>query len=168
MSFHRKLLKSKFTKNNVTQTYDNYQNFKSQRTFKKAEEAEEGEEMSQTLVNKLEMPIKKPGKDISSFLNATRKHYIIDILDTFDKENLEFGNNVGLDYHIKKYFTKHKNITLNDRDFVYDQVYFLMRNKLLLDVIASRKHKITWLNRFEAYYNKEFFLSQKENVNLPL
>lgn len=101
-------------------------------------------------------------------LNATRKNHILSILDNYDKEHLEYGKNISLDFFMKKYFIKHKSINLGDRDFIYEQVYFLMRNKLLLDVISAKKHHITWLNRFECYYNKDFFLKQKENVNLPL
>ena len=112
--------------------------------------------------------LNKKKVDISSLINATRKNHIISILTNYDKEHLDYGKNISLDLFLKKYFISHKSISLVDRSFIYEQVYYLMRNKLFLDVICSKKSKTSWVNRFESYYNKSYFLSQKENVKLPL
>ena len=110
---------------------------------------------------------KKP-LNLINLMNATRKNNIISILSEYDEEHMEFGKNLSLDLFLKKYFIKHKSISLVDRSFIYDQVFNLMRNKLFLDVICSKKSKSSWVNRFESYYDKTFFLSQKENVKIPL
>lgn len=104
----------------------------------------------------------------SEQMNSFRKQHIIEILSEFDKAHLDFGNNISLDLFLKKYFISKKTISLVDRSFIYDQVYNLTRHKILLDVISSKKNKSNWLNRFEAFYNKTFFLEQRENANLPL
>lgn len=100
--------------------------------------------------------------DFGKIISLPAKKHIINILNDYE------GKNIPLDYHLRKYFNKHKLIP--EKDFISNQCYFLMRNKLLLDVISitQAKNEITWEHRYNAYYNKTFFLKQKDNVNIPL
>lgn len=107
-------------------------------------------------------------KTLSEQMNPLRKNHIIKALTEYDEQHLDYNNNISLDLYLKKYFINNKSISLVDRSFIYDQIYNLTRNRLLLDIIASNKSKLSWVNRFDAYYNKDFFLKQKKNVNLPL
>lgn len=110
---------------------------------------------------KSEKSIKKK-VDFGKIISMPAKKHIVNLL-------LEYENkNVPLDTHLRKYFSKHKMIP--EKEFISNQCYFLMRNKLLLDVISipSTKKEITWEQRYNSYYNKDFFLKQKDNVNIPL
>lgn len=100
--------------------------------------------------------------DFGKIISLPAKKHIVTILNDYE------GKNVPLDYHLRKYFNKHKLIP--EKDFISNQCYFLMRNKLLLDVISitQAKNEITWEHRYNSYYNKTFFLKQKDNVNIPL
>lgn len=101
-------------------------------------------------------------------LSSLRKQHIIRILDEYDESHMKFGSNFSLDLFLKKYFISHKSICLEDRSFIYDQVYNLIRNRILLEVIASKRNKSSWINRFDAYYNYSYFYEQKKNMNIPL
>lgn len=110
------------------------------------------------------MLLSKSNKLFNKLMSHSRKNHIINLLESFDTEHLQFGRNIPLDMFIRKYYLQHKEVNNIDRDFINDNVYNLIRYKGLLDVLA--KGKTNWYNRFEAFYNEDFE-SQRDNLNLP-
>lgn len=100
----------------------------------------------------------------NKIMSADRKGHLLRILDSFDREHIEIGNNIPLDMHLRKYFLKFKFVTSSDREFISDQVYNLIRYKGLIDFIA--KPPLNWFSRFDTYYDSSFEI-QKNNVNIP-
>jgi hypothetical protein len=110
------------------------------------------------------MLLSKSNKIFNKIMTNYRKGHIIKILDTFDKANMDIGTNVPLDLYIRKYFLGCKTVSSSDREFIYDQVYNLIRYRGLLDFIS--RPPVDWEKRFEEFYS-ENFNKQLENVNLP-
>ena len=100
----------------------------------------------------------------NKIMSSDRKGHILRILDSFDREHIEIGNNIPLDLHLRKYYLKFKFVPSQDREFISDQVYNLIRYKGLVDFLA--KPPLNWFSRFDAYYDSTFE-SQKNNVNIP-
>lgn len=100
----------------------------------------------------------------NKIMSTDRKGHILRILDSFDREHIEIGNNIPLDLHLRKYFLKFKFVKSSDREFISDQVYNLIRYKGLVDFLT--KPPLNWFSRFDTYYNSNFEL-QKKNVNIP-
>ena len=70
--------------------------------------------------------LNKSNMNFTKLMTNHRKTHIIDILNTYDTEHYQFGRNIPLDFYIKKYFLKHKYIKVQDREFIYEEVYNLM------------------------------------------
>jgi len=100
----------------------------------------------------------------NKIMSNDRKGHILRILDSFDREHIDIGNNIPLDLHLRKYFLKFKFVKSSDREFISDQVYKLIRYKGLIDFLT--KPPLNWFSRFDTFYNSRFEL-QKKNVNLP-
>jgi hypothetical protein len=100
----------------------------------------------------------------NKIMSTDRKGHILRILDSFDREHIEIGNNIPLDLHLRKYFLKFKFVKSSDREFISDQVYNLIRYKGLIDFLT--KPPLNWFSRFDNFYNSNFEL-QKKNVNVP-
>jgi hypothetical protein len=97
-------------------------------------------------------------------LTKYRQNHMIRILETLDKEHSEFGNNIPIDLHLRKYFLKNKSVTNIDREFIFNEVCNVIRYRTLLDFCT--KGPLTWLNRIEYFYSPQFE-KQTDNVNLP-
>ena len=100
----------------------------------------------------------------NKIMSTDRKGHILRILDSFDREHIEIGNNIPLDLHLRKYFLKFKFVKSSDREFISDQIFNLIRYKGLIDFLT--KPPLNWFSRFDTYYNSNFEL-QKKNVNIP-
>ena len=110
------------------------------------------------------MLLSKANKIFNKLMSNNRRSHILGILETMDQEHLEFGRNIPLDLHMRKYYLKNREISSVDREFINDQVYNLMRYKGLLDFLT--RHPLNWRSRFETFYEPEFE-RQLENKNLP-
>jgi hypothetical protein len=99
-----------------------------------------------------------------NLLTKYRQGHMLKILDSFDKEHTEFGNNIPIDLHLRKYFLKNKSVTNIDREFVYNEVCHIIRYRTLLDFCT--KAPISWPSRMDFFYS-ESFSKQLNNVNLP-
>jgi len=100
----------------------------------------------------------------NKIMSTDRKGHILRILDSFDREHIEIGNNIPLDLHLRKYYLKFKFIKSSDREFISDQVFNLIRYKGLIDFLTNPP--LNWFSRFETFYNSNFEL-QKKNINIP-
>lgn len=110
------------------------------------------------------MLLSKTNKIFNKLMSTYRRGHIINILETFDQEHLEYGRNVPLDLHLRKYYLSNRSIITTDRDFINDQVYNLIRYKGLLDFLT--KSPLNWSSRFERIYEPDFE-KQLDNANLP-
>ena len=63
-------------------------------------------------------------------MSNNRRSHIIKLLETFDHEHLEYGRNIPLDVHTRKYFIFNKDVSNIDREFICDQVYNLISNTI--------------------------------------
>lgn len=95
------------------------------------------------------MILSKSNKLFNKLMSTNRRGHILKILDTFDKEHIDYGKNTPLDLHIRTYYLKNKKINVIDREFINDQVYNLVRHKGLLDFLT--KSPISWEGRFESF-----------------
>ena len=100
----------------------------------------------------------------NKLMSGYRRGHIINLLESFDNEHLEFGRNVPLDMHLRKYYLNNRQVSNIDREFINDQVYNLIRYKGLLDFLT--KSTLNWSNRFESLYHPDFE-KQINNPNLP-
>jgi len=62
----------------------------------------------------------------SKLLTNTRMTHILNILEEYDYKNIDYGANIALDMHIRKYFLKHKQTHVNDREYITDEVFILI------------------------------------------
>ncbi len=106
----------------------------------------------------------RSNKIFNKLMSSYRRGHVINLLEQFDREHLEFGRNIALDMHIRKYYLDNRSISSIDREFINDQVYNLIRYKGLLDFIT--KSALNWSNRFERIYEPDFE-QQINNPNLP-
>eukprot|EP00347_Sterkiella_histriomuscorum_P019483 403341461 len=99
-------------------------------------------------------------------LNATRKAYILRILDTFDQEHINNpGRNIPLDLYLRYFFlNEKKKVDGFDRESIVDYVYNLMMYKGYLNAIC--KKPMTWESRFKAFLSPDFE-EQITNEGLP-
>ena len=108
--------------------------------------------------------LKKGNNLINKIMSAERKGHIIGIMESFDKENSEYGKNVPFDMHLRQYFLKFKFTKSEDKEFIANQAYSIIRYKGLIDFLT--KPPLTWLGRFDTFYSQDFE-RQKDNVNIP-
>ena len=99
-----------------------------------------------------------------TILTKYRQGHMLKILESFDREHAEFGNNIPIDLHLRKYFLKNKSVTNIDREFINNEINNLIRYRTLLDFCT--KAPLSWLGRMDYFYS-ESFPKQLENVNLP-
>jgi hypothetical protein len=99
-----------------------------------------------------------------NILSRYRQGHMLKILETFDREHSEFGNNVPIDLHLRKYFLKNKSVTNIDREFVNNEICNMIRYRTLLDFCT--KPPVTWHTRMDYFYSDNFE-KQLTNVNLP-
>jgi len=59
-----------------------------------------------------------------------RLSHITKILEEYDFKNMDYGQNIALDMHIRKYFLKHKQTHVNDRENITEEVFNLISNIL--------------------------------------
>jgi hypothetical protein len=109
--------------------------------------------------------LKKGNKLFNKIMSADRKGHIIRIMESFDREHIDYGTNIPLDMHLRKYFLKFKFIKNQDREFISNQVYNIIRYKGLIDFLT--KKPLNWLGRFDTFYSQDFE-RQKFNVNIPV
>mmetsp|Transcript_13132 Transcript_13132/g.13714 ORF Transcript_13132/g.13714 Transcript_13132/m.13714 type:complete len:462 (+) Transcript_13132:27-1412(+) len=167
-----KSTKAKYNKNNILTTTENYDKFKP----KQLSQVQEGSSDSFSGNDGLNKDKQEgPGFNrksnvipLSQVMVGAKKSHILNILNTYETNSSAQGSNTSLDYFMKKYFISHKSIDYRDRDFIYEQVYFITRNKLFLDVISGNKLAINWNSRMDSYMNRDYFLTQRQNINLPL
>jgi len=110
------------------------------------------------------MLLSKANKIFNKLMTNKRKNHIISILEDLDHEHLEFGRNIPLDLHIRKYYLQNKEVTPPGREFINDQVYNLVRYRGLLDFLS--KPPLNWHSRVETMYEPKF-QEQMDNPNLP-
>ena len=108
--------------------------------------------------------LKKGNKLFNKIMSADRKGHIIRIMESFDREHIDYGTNVPLDLHLRKYFMKFKFMKTQDREFISNQAYNIIRYKGLVDFLT--KKPLNWLGRFDTFYSQDFE-RQKFNVNIP-
>ncbi len=108
--------------------------------------------------------LKKGNRIFNKIMSTDRKGHILRILDSFDREHVEIGKNIPLDLHLRKYFLKFKFVKSEDREFIYDQVFNLIRFKGLIDFLT--KPPLNWFSRFDIFFDSNFEI-QKKNVNIP-
>lgn len=89
-------------------------------------------------------------------LNATRKGYVIDILNKFDEEHTNNpGKNMTLDLYLRYYFLQYKKtLEKEDREAIVDYVYYLMMYKGYLNAICTKP--MTWESRLGAFRSDSF------------
>ncbi len=108
--------------------------------------------------------LSKSHKLFNKIMSNKRKNHIIEILEGLDHDHLEYGSNIPLDLHLRKYYLNNKEVASVDREFINDQVYNLMRYRGLLDFLA--KTPLNWHSRWETFYDPGFE-KQIYNENLP-
>lgn len=117
-----------------------------------------------TILKYLNMLLSRTERIFNKVMTTYRRGHIINILETFDQEHLEYGKNVPLDMHIRKYYLSNRQVSNIDREFINDQVYNLIRYKGLLDFLTRKP--LNWHSRFDRLYEPDF-TKQMDNVNLP-
>jgi hypothetical protein len=110
------------------------------------------------------MLLSRANKIFHKIMTNNRKSHILKILETYDQEHYEFGRNVQIDFHIRKYYLHNKQLSSIDREFINDQVYTMVKYKGLLDFLSQSP--LNWRSRFETMYDGDFE-NQIENKNLP-
>lgn len=110
------------------------------------------------------MLLSRSTKMFNKIMTNKRKNHIINILEGFDHDHLEYGSNIPLDLHLRKYYLNNKEVSNVDREFINNQVYNFMRYKGILDFLS--KPPLNWFSRFETFYEPNFY-KQLENPNLP-
>ena len=101
-----------------------------------------------------------------NFYKMNNKQIIIELLKEYDKHFNE-PKSYSLDFFLRNSFKGRKSMKEKEKTFIYENIYDIVRNKILLETITMKKEKASSWNEIVDFFFKREHLRQMSNVNLP-
>ncbi|CAD7940109.1 unnamed protein product [Amoebophrya sp. A25] len=94
-----------------------------------------------------------------SALNATRARHLENALQLFETSRVSPDAFYPLDLFLRKYFRAHKHVKHDDKRFISEHIYELVKWRGLLDLVGG--HPFRWHHRMQTYFISQRWKDQQ-------